>query len=199
MRIRDKRFTHKKNRENALKMLQRVVNILNQHQIEYYLDFGTLLGAMRDKAFIPWDDDIDISLLHKEDYSKIQDILKTLNSKYKYRTYLKTIQEDVAFASTSSNKIAKLRNNIFWIWGRGKTSMDIFFKYKFDNELYWIANEQSNKVNADFLDKGLMEIDFYNIRCKVPVEFDAYLSLLYGNWQVADKTWTENQSITQIK
>ena len=196
--MRDKRFIHKKNRDNSLKMLKHVIDILNKHKIEYYLDFGTLLGAMRDNALIPWDDDLDISLVHQEDYSKIENILNKIREEYNYRNYLLTIQQPVSFTSSNSFRIAKLRSNMFWKFGRGKTTLDIFFKYKYKEQLYWISNEEINRVPANFLNQGLMEIDFYNIRCKVPVNFDAYLTSRYGNWRVEDKTWTEAISITKV-
>lgn len=53
-----------------LEVLQVVADICERHSIPWFADSGTLLGAVRHRGFIPWDDDIDISL-KRPDYNRL--------------------------------------------------------------------------------------------------------------------------------
>lgn len=52
-----------KKRQEAIYCFVEVTNILRKFKIDYWLDYGTLLGAIRDKTIIPWDGEFDISTL----------------------------------------------------------------------------------------------------------------------------------------
>lgn len=62
-------------RGTQIRLLDALKTICDKHNLVYWIDFGTLLGAHLQKDFIPWDDDIDVSMPIK-DYKKFLSLAK---------------------------------------------------------------------------------------------------------------------------
>lgn len=117
-------------------ILQRVKKLCDENGISFFLMGGTLLGAIRHKGFIPWDNDVDIGML-KTDFIRFQSIIRNdeelhCNYYYNYYTGIKVIK--VKFRS----------NEVFYI--------DVFlFDFIDDTEISvdkaWSETQKANNAH----------------------------------------------------
>ncbi len=52
-----------------------ITDFFDKNHLQYFMSSGTLLGAIRHKGFIPWDDDIDVGMM-RQDYERLKEILR---------------------------------------------------------------------------------------------------------------------------
>ena len=104
-----------------LEIAKEVKRVCDENGIRYYLDCGTLLGAVRHKGFIPWDDDLDIGMM-REDYDRFCRIApKCLHEDY----YLQTWDNDPYYALPFA-KVRK-KNTVYLENKASKSAMTGFF------------------------------------------------------------------------
>ena len=84
----------RKDQLEMLKVLVAFAEICDKHDIKWWLCSGTLLGAARHKGFIPWDDDMDVTMF-KEDYMKLEKVLIEMESDEYFYQCIKTDPDHV--------------------------------------------------------------------------------------------------------
>jgi len=128
--------------EILVNSLKQIKDLLEKHDIEFWLDTGTLLGAAREKKFIAWDYDVDLGALYKE-LSKIVDVfdeIKRLGYEVCYFPIEKCIKilkenceidinlyeskdDEVTRAWYVNNKIGQILDYFRWILRIEKTDL----------------------------------------------------------------------------
>lgn len=76
-----KELTDSERKSLQLEMLDELHKVCTENGLRYSLAYGTLLGAIRHKGFIPWDDDVDIMMPY-EDMIRFKELLRSKNISY---------------------------------------------------------------------------------------------------------------------
>ena len=139
-------------------ILNEIVRICNEYNIQYFLVEGTLLGAVRHKGFIPWDDDLDIGM-PREDYEQFLTVCRDAlsdsyvldyygtNSKY-WLPFAKVRKKDTIYELESQVDIDGIPKGV-WV--------DIFplDNIRPENTLRWIQGFLFKVVNFNIIVKQL--------------------------------------------
>ena len=100
-----------------LSILEEIDRICQRHQINYWLDGGTLLGAVRHGGFIPWDDDIDIAMRQDD----LERFINIAPAELREGLFLQTPQTE----PESKEPIIKVRDlNSFYVEGADNFAAD---------------------------------------------------------------------------
>lgn len=153
-------------------LLLEIDTLCKKYDIEYFIDYGTMLGAVRHEGFIPWDDDIDINMTEDNYYKWVEACKKELDPKK--RVYGDN-RNDRDFPGTFGRYIdvesMRLSSNFaFWkpICGQ---SIDVFYfielpgdpvKKQEKIDLYFAYDEYANHSYRHFRYKTDREMELYN-------------------------------------
>ena len=184
-----------------LMILKDVVELLDKHDLKYYMYGGSLLGTIRHQGFIPWDDDIDI-IFFREDFDKALDILNNELSD-KYELVQMNYVEDCfsCFAKVS------VKNTTFSRWYTFYTNFDLGihidlfvldnipksdFLGKLHNKLYVFCYQ--------FVINSCIRMDMYTkFRTKLHHAFHDFLNFIPINRKTWKKLLTKEMTFFSYK
>jgi len=166
---------------NLYKILKDVTKVLERHNLEYFISFGTLLGAVRHGGLIPWDTDTDIIIPHSQK-EKYFDVLKKELTQYDIKD---TKEKDVvgSVIRVYLSKVNTLHVDLFTFL-EDNEKIIFGFDRKFDKkEIY-----------------PLQKIPFYDSKLFAPKNIDKHLKNLYGKdyMEYAYKQWALDKSKFKI-
>lgn len=170
----------------AERMLSRIATILDRCGITYWLEGGTLLGIRREDRLLPWDDDLDVSMMIDQK-SKLPHFYSELK-KAGYRVKSRYFEKDDAPFKKGSLRMIKIRERRFFGLIKGPVCFDVFIKYPCDADCYWEIATKKKSVPQKYY-KSFKKINFKGQQYSIPKMTDAYLTYRYGDWKTPVEDW----------
>lgn len=175
-----------KNLLEAENLLKEVTAIFETCKVQYWLEGGTLLGIRRENRLLPWDNDLDISIHHRE-LTKLNSLLRVLKKKG-FRIRLRTFDKSSDFFKKGDLRMIKIRNKMLFGLLKGKVCFDVFIKYTHNGKTYWEIDNKTKNVPAKFYESFALK-KFKGKEYSIPSMTDEYLTYRYGDWQTPIKDW----------
>lgn len=163
----------------ALEILEKFHQICEDNNLTYYLAYGTLLGAIRHKGFIPWDDDIDV-WMPREDYKIFCNIMN--DRKHNFHNLKLCGRENT---ENYSFYITRLSNMDFKYITTEENMKDIDIGIFID--IYPLDNYCNSKIDGDNLLNKIHIINYgyniynnaYSISKNIPLVFKKIIHIAY--------------------
>lgn len=166
--------------ESRRKHFLEICKILDNLNVFYFIQGGTLLGARRDKKFIEWDWDVEISL-YSDDFTKnFDDIIKDLSIKN--------------FSIIKCDKYSAQKIDCYKEFSK-ETSTFTLLSWSHNKTLKKYYRAKIN-IPENFL-KNPGEIFFYKKKFFTPNPIDDYLTYQYGDWRVRKRTSDKEEYMTK--
>ena len=139
-----------------LEMLVSFDAICKENNLEYWLDAGTLLGAVRHDGFIPWDDDVDISM-PVEDYDKFK---KIAQSNLPKSMFLQHKHSDKTFPYD----YMKIRDNRAIIIEFHEEGKEVAYNQGLFLDIFPMLSVKNNKINSLWYKFSFSAIRFFSAK-----------------------------------
>lgn len=185
-----------KNNTEALQLLENVSKILQKDNLDYWLDGGTLLGIVRENRLLPWDDDVDLSIIDPGEHS-LSELVKSIK-KDGLRVRVKLFKYSDEFFQENDIRILKIRNKKVFGLIKGKVCLEIFIRKRIGKNTYCRVGKTTQIIPYKYCSPQ-KKINFQGHNYLAPELTSEYLTCKYGDWQTPVKEWdvfTDDKSMS---
>ena len=162
---------------NSVEYLKFLTTILDEKEIPYWLECGTLLGAYREGNILPHDYDVDIGIL--DDYAEPVKLIIGKWTEHKWVEKLPKCKDGIIYQLTFPGYQPSYRLDIYFFKRVGRRIQSNFFSTE---------NQAKLQINATHID-ALQTIKLGNHVFKCPNNIEQFLKVRYGkNYMIPQTT-----------
>jgi hypothetical protein len=172
---------------SANEVFAKLLLVMQELDLIWWIEYGTLLGAIRENDFLSHDVDIDIGMLHDTYNSDIEKVF----IKYGFKKQRAFFVDDGLFAREETYIYKGVGVDIFYF----KVVQDKLIGYGFKAKDGLSSAHTIKKYGGlmvreiTFPYSGFKEYRFKNFKVNIPNDSDSHLSAFYGNWREKNTNW----------
>ncbi len=172
-------------KRNGASLVRHIEETLDGSGYEYFVDFGSLLGLVRDHKFIEYDNDVDYGVVMDEGFSwgEFEQRLTASGMKKvkQFKQGEKITEQTYAYNGLTVDFFGSYLQD-------GHLVTYVYFRK--EGFIYHSANEFHAARLALYPIKGTKKLLINGLECSVPSEPEKYLASIYTeNWRVPDPNW----------
>ncbi len=180
-----------KSEQDAVNFMHKNVAVMNDSGISYWIEGGTLLGALRDQKLIPWDHDLDFGMKF-ESNAQMQKLIRKLRRHF--YVSVKDFPKTKKIWQLGNYRVLKIypRKNLIF---REKLCLDLFVYYEgtlpdSTEPVYkYVVWERNAFHRKEFFDTR-ESLSFYGKEVPVPANPEKFIEVKYGkDWRTPVKNW----------
>ena len=187
--LRKRRMLH----SHGLKSLTILKEVFEKNESFFWLEFGTLLGAFRDKAFISHDYDIDLGILSEKRIQDLDKIIEPLG-------FIKTRELFIPGKGIIEETYVYNGTHIDFLYFYEEEDNLICYLFSTAKVEYWrdvIDSIGMISISYTFKKSGFRSFKFYNEWFYIPEDSDLHLRECYGDYNIVVKNWNDDQALNR--